>query len=172
MIQNVEELGTELRAHPLTELPALRDREIPVTKAGVAEEISRHRAKAAQCGWNHYRVALRVAAKIRERRHHQGSRCFRYASRVAGPGKVRDGSRPRCEVRWIAEEIPALNARAGDTRLACAADVRAGVSRPPGLRAVQSHNRVQLPAFQQLRERFLTGNVIRRSQREVMADVE
>jgi len=62
MVEHVEEFGAELSAETFPELPILRDREIPVPKAGIAEDIAAHRAFGSD-GWReHNGTAARVAA--------------------------------------------------------------------------------------------------------------
>src|SRR5207237_10299270 len=53
MIEHVEELGTELRAKALSKLPILSHGEVPVVKAGVAENIPAHRAERSKRRRNH-----------------------------------------------------------------------------------------------------------------------
>ena len=64
MIEDVEELGTELRAEALSKLPILGYREIPVVKAGVTENISAHRAEGSKGRRNHERTAIGEAAVL------------------------------------------------------------------------------------------------------------
>ena len=63
MIQDVKELRSEFGREPLFELELFGDGEIPVSEAGVAQEILRRRAIAAPRGRNQNGVTDGVAAE-------------------------------------------------------------------------------------------------------------
>src|SRR4029077_9820827 len=74
-------------------------------------------------------------------------------------------SRTGGEVGRVADEIPAIGGLIGS------ADVIDGVVDGPGLRALQSDDGINLPAFQHLCEGLLPGNRISEREREAMPDV-
>src|SRR3984893_10357580 len=77
MIEEVEDLGAELRCQAFLELEILGNGKIPVVETRVPEGVAAHRAEGPK-GWrNHDRAALRVAAKRRERRRRTNGRSLR-----------------------------------------------------------------------------------------------
>ncbi len=80
-----------------------------------------------------------------------------------------EGDRMRAaglEVGWVAEEVPAIRKFPGS------AEIIAGVEGLPRLAALQRQNRVDLPAFQQLRKRLLAGEGVRDRKRETVPDIK
>ncbi len=66
MVEDVEELGPELRGQTLLEFPVLLDRDIPVAEGRVAENILAGRAIGSVSGRGQRRIANRVAAVVKE----------------------------------------------------------------------------------------------------------
>src|SRR5580704_9611156 len=114
MVENVEKLDSELGVQAFFELPVFEQREIPVSKAGVAENVAAHRSEAPVGRRSQNRGPLHVAAKIGQRRHgelsvglrgtHAGGRNNRIAAK-SGP-ETRNWGRTRGEIRGLAREIP------------------------------------------------------------------
>src|SRR5579864_294088 len=60
MVENVEELGSELGSEALLQPPALRNREIPIAKTGIAKRVAAHGTEGAECWGKHSRLAIRT----------------------------------------------------------------------------------------------------------------
>lgn len=63
MVQEVEELGAELRAEALRKLPVLSHGEIPVAITRVAKDVTAHRTLRPEGRRNHDGTLVRVTAK-------------------------------------------------------------------------------------------------------------
>src|SRR5271170_2603798 len=63
VVEKVKELGAELGSESLSKFPVFCYGKIPVAEARVAENIAAHGSLGPGCRWNHYRVALHVAAE-------------------------------------------------------------------------------------------------------------
>ena len=64
MIEQVEELGPELRAVLFLKLERLENREIHILEARIAEDVPAHGAEGSGLGRNHHRLAGHVAAAL------------------------------------------------------------------------------------------------------------
>src|SRR5260370_38470136 len=148
MVQEVEEVSAELRGETLAELPVFVDGEVPVLEARVPEDVAAHGAKCSRCRWGHNGVTIPIAAGRSQRNR---IACVGHTERVASSRDIRCRISARLEIIRIAKEVPAVSSF---TRLA---QVVARVHPTPGLRAVEPHNRVQLPTREQLGKRMNAG---------------
>src|SRR6201993_4070590 len=61
MVQNIEELTSQLNRKALMKYPHLGHREVPVVIARAAEDVALHGAEGSSRGWRHDAAALHVA---------------------------------------------------------------------------------------------------------------
>src|SRR6202140_746236 len=120
MVEDVEELRAELRTEMLAPLEVLGDGKIHVLETSIAEDVASHGAESAERRWNQDRIAVRIAAKGRQRiarithRSSVQRQCFCAASGIAGICRIaaarekRDSHRRRFEILGVPEEIPAV----------------------------------------------------------------
>src|SRR5205807_4142838 len=177
-----------LSIEPLRKFEVLEYGEVHVLEAGVTKDVARHGTKVAQCIRNQGRVPLHVAAARsqcievgRGRRtlgpHRGGIGCRREglnagdsagytATAKARARAVGNGTRGGFEVGGVANEIPTVGV------FERPAEIVRAVDDIPRLRACQGHDGVELPAFQQLAEAFLSGKLVTGRDRSAMADIE
>src|SRR5207302_11104729 len=106
MVQNIEELSSQLHRYPLVEVPHLGHREVPVVIARAAEDVALHGAEGSGRGWGHDAAAVDIAAEA-------GERCLcclisrgSQAARSCGIGAYYCGrirSRVKRKIRWVYE---------------------------------------------------------------------
>src|SRR5215468_10153628 len=172
MIEQVEELGPELRAARLLELERLENREIHVLEAGIAEDIPAHRAEGSGLGRNHHRSPVRghVAAAYRQGLevwrlcHALLRQCGGQVRREAGNLRLNravDAAKTLrnvgditevavrnptattgLEVAGVSKEIPAVGKFSG------AAEIVTRVVNIPGLGSLKVQDGVELPTLQ------------------------
>src|SRR5215831_14988127 len=172
MIEQVEELGPELRAARLLELERLENREIHVLEARIAEDIPAHGTEGSELGRNHHRSPVRghVAAAGRQGGevgrlcHALLRQCRGQVRRDAGNlrlPRATDAAETLRDVGDVAEvavrnptpaaglevagvsiEIPAIN------EFSCPAEIITHVGYIPGLGSLKVHDGVEFPTLQ------------------------
>src|SRR5258708_26262084 len=179
MVKDVKELRAELGTEALAPLEVLGHRQIHVLETCIAEDVPSHGAESAKSRRNQDRLAVRIAAKGRQRiarithRSSVQSQCFCATSaitwicRITAAREKRDSYRSRFEILRVPEEIPAVR-----DQLAGSADIGARIHYPKRLCTRQAHDGVDLPAFQELAEAVFPRKQVSHGKGEAMAHVE
>src|SRR5579864_2960107 len=155
MVQNIEELSSQLNREALMKYPHLGHREVPVVITRAAEDVALHGAEGSRRGWRHDAAAVDIAAEAGEgclrslisrrsqapRRSGIGSD---YRSRICSRVKrkirrvhERDSGWQRFEIERISCEIPTV---AEFSRQADVIPVQVSVHHVPRQTALQGHD--------------------------------
>src|ERR1700688_2151593 len=108
MVEDVEELGSELCGPPLFEFPVLEYREVPGAQRRLVEEIAGRSSERAGCRRYKNRTTLHIASECHQIRRVGVGKTLTRKRVLWGPVEKGNSVWIRLKVMCITEEIPSF----------------------------------------------------------------